>query len=101
MVEFKKMWQDVSTMVAEHKIHSTNLDIIETYDDGFIIQYGAQRFFVNKNNFIDFWCKMLYYKEVSREELIKEDDEAQKCVYEIVQSLPYVNEESNTLRLMK
>ncbi|WP_035290919.1 hypothetical protein [Clostridium sp. KNHs214] len=101
MVEFKKMWEDVSSMVAEHKIDNGNLNIVETYDDGFIIQYDNKNFFVNKKNFIDFWCKMLYYKEVSKEELVNCEDETQKCVYEIIQSLPYISEESNTLRLMK
>lgn len=101
MVEFKKMWEDVSSMVAENKICTNNLKIVETYEEGFIIEYYGKRFFVNKKDFTDFWCKMLYYNEISKEELIDGEDKTQQCIYEMVESLPYISKESNTLKLIK
>ncbi|WP_373898594.1 hypothetical protein ACER0A_006095 [Haloimpatiens sp. FM7315] len=101
MIGFKTMWQDVSNMILQNKISEDVIHIVETYDDGFIVEQDGENYFVNKNDFIDFWCKMLCNDAVSREELVCDERYTQKYVYDIVQSLPYVAHDSNTLRLMK
>ncbi|MFD3156391.1 hypothetical protein ACFIJ5_05950 [Haloimpatiens sp. FM7330] len=101
MIKFKKMWEDVSSILNNDEFNDNNMTIVESYKDGFIVKYEGKNSFVNKDDFVDFWCKMLYFNEISKEDILKDNNVNQRYVYEVVGKLPYINEESNMLKLME
>lgn len=90
------MWDDVWGMITDGSIQS--LDVVKEFHYGIIIndREGKQEF-ITKDDFRDFWCKMLFFNEVSFEQAIHE--EKQEYVYEVIKELPYITEISNTLTL--
>ncbi|GAA0179211.1 hypothetical protein SH2C18_21200 [Clostridium sediminicola] len=96
MVSFKKMWDDVWGMITNGSIQS--LDVVKEFNYGIIINdnEGNQKF-ITKDDFRDFWCKMLFFNEVSRAQSLNE--EKQGYVYEVIKQLPYITENSNILTL--
>lgn len=96
MIPFKKMWEDALSMISKDEI--TNIYITEKYRSGFVVEEEGITEFINKDDFIEFWCKMLCFKEFSKEDALQQGK--LKYVYEVIKKLPYVNERSNVLRLM-
>jgi hypothetical protein len=88
------MWDDVWDMITAGSIQKLN--VVKEFQYGIIIQneLGKQEF-VTKDDFRDFWCKMLYYNEVSKEQTLEEGK--QGYVYEVIKQLPYIAEVSNKL----
>ena len=94
MISFKKMWDDVWGMITEGSIQK--LEVIKEFQYGIIIQNeSGKQEFITKDDFRDFWCKMLYYSEVTKEQAVEE--EKQGYVYEVIKQLPYIAEVSNKL----
>lgn len=98
MITFQKMWHDVEEILEGDEIK--NIDIIEQYNNGFVVKETEDVAFVTKDDFVDFWCKLLYFNEVSREQL-KDKDKSQKYVYDVVKTLPYAFESDGILKLME
>ena len=98
MIFFKDMWEDVKIIL--NKEEELNIKIIEKYNSGFTVKEEDVTTFITRDDFVDLWCKMLYYNQI---ELNLNDKEhfKQKYVYEILKKLPYVTEESGVLRLNK
>lgn len=97
MIPFKKMWEDALTMVLQDEVQ--NVYIIEKYKGGFVVEEEGNTEFINKEDFVDFWCRMLCFSEFSKEEAIKQGK--LKYVYEVIKNLPYVKESANVLRLVE
>lgn len=97
VIPFQKMWEDALSMISKEEIKDMN--IVETYKGGFIVEEGDITEFVNKDDFVYFWCKMLCCKEFPREEAI--NDHKLKYVYKVIKKLPYVDESSNRLKLVE
>ena len=96
MIPFKRMWEDTSEMILKDEVK--DVLITEKYKGGFVVEEEGTTEFINKEDFVDFWCKLLCFEEFSKEEAIKQGK--LKYVYEIIKNLPYVNESSNVLRLV-
>lgn len=96
MIPFKKMWEDAFIVISEDKFD--DIDIVETYSTGFVVEEEGMAKFINKEDFADFWCRMLCFNEVSQEELNNEGNF--KYIYNVVKRLPYIKEKSGVLRLV-
>lgn len=99
MIKFNKMWNDVCCILSKNNSLNNQINVIQNYENGFIIKDNDGNSFLNKEDFIDFWCKMLYFNQVSKQE-IKNNDKKQTYIYKIIKKLPYVNEDSETLKLI-
>lgn len=99
MVAFKKMWEDVNELLKHEE--ELQINIIEKFNCGFTVEDKGDTTFVTKDDFIDFWCKMLYFNQMSKEQILKEERSKLKYVYEVVKKLPYINEKSDVLILTK
>lgn len=97
VIPFQKMWEDALSMISKEEIKDMN--IVETYKGGFIVEEGDVTEFINKDDFVDFWCKMLCYKEFPKDEA--KDHHKLKYVYKVIEKLPYVNESTNKLKLVE
>ncbi|MBV7274315.1 hypothetical protein JMF89_03185 [Clostridiaceae bacterium UIB06] len=97
MVAFKKMWEDVCLMLEGNKVEA--LQIIENYNDGFVVKDDEKSYFVNKEDFVDLWCNMLCFNKIEKDYFIKKGKSSFKYVYEIIKTLPYVTEHENSLNL--
>lgn len=97
MIPFKKMWEDAFNMISKDEVK--DIDIVEKYRTGFVIIEEGNTKFVTKDDFVDFWCRMLCYKEFSREEANKQD--GLKYVYKVIKNLPYISENSGVLKLVE
>lgn len=96
VIPFQKMWEDALSIISKKEIKDVN--IVETYKGGFIVEEGDITEFVNKDDFVDFWCKMLCFKEFSKNEA--KNHHKLKYVYKVIEKLPYVNESCDTLKLL-
>jgi len=97
MVSFKQMWDDVGDMLKEDKIE--NVTIVELYKDGFIIREDEMDCFINKQDFVDFWCNILYFNEIPKENLLNHESKKFKHVYNVVKNLPYVKESCGVIKV--
>jgi hypothetical protein len=97
MVAFKKMWDDVSRIISKENIQDVH--IVEKFKSGFIVKDNEDTHFVTKDDFVDFWCNMLCFNKVNKEELTKGGKLKSKYVYEIIKTLPYIKENEGTLNL--
>ncbi|MCT8977338.1 hypothetical protein N4T77_12075 [Clostridium sp. CX1] len=97
MVAFQKMWDDVNVILSKDEIK--NIDIVEKFQSGFVVKDNDNTHFVTKDDFVDFWCNMLCYNEVEKGELLKGERSGLKYVYEIIKTLPYINENEGTLKI--
>lgn len=98
MVSFKRMWNDVKQILNDGE--DIGIEIMEKYSSGFTVKEEESTTFVTRDDFVDFWCKMLYHNEIAEEELEKETCK-QKYIYEIIRKLPYINESSGVLRIVE
>ncbi|KAJ51611.1 hypothetical protein BD780_002139 [Clostridium tetanomorphum] len=99
MIAFKQMWNDVIDIISKDKIE--DIQIIEKYNDGFIVKDSEGNYFIDKQDFIDFWCNMLYFNELPMDSVNSKDELKFKYVYAVVKNLPYINENCGTIKLME
>lgn len=95
MIAFKKIWDDICEITSKNSIE--NLKIIENFDSGFVVEDDADIHFITKDDFIDFWCNMLYPDKVSKEEVL--NNSKSKYIYEIMRNLPYVCENNGIIKI--
>lgn len=99
VVAFKQMWEDVCRILSNEK--TVDIAVGEQYTSGFTIEEQGFTTFITREDFVDFWCKMLYYNEVSLEQVEKDEKKKQKYIYSIVRQLPYVLENGEGIKLKK
>ncbi|MDP4143068.1 MAG: hypothetical protein Q8936_01110 [Bacillota bacterium] len=97
MVAFNEMWNDVSKIIKKGEVN--DIYIVECFKSGFTVQTNEETEFVTKEDFVDFWCRMLYYNEVSKKQIMKEKTSKAKYIYSLISQLPYVTENSGVLRV--
>ncbi|WP_034849425.1 hypothetical protein [Clostridium hydrogeniformans] len=97
-VAFKKMWEDVNILI--NKENNIDLDIVDIFSTGFVINSNNERVFLTKDHFVDFWCNMLYYNKVSKEQMGRDKNRYMCYIYDIVKHLPYVTEGKDELILV-
>ncbi|MGH4121693.1 MAG: hypothetical protein ACREV6_01950 [Clostridium sp.] len=99
MVAFKKMWEDVR-LILSNKEYS-DVEILERFNCGFTVKERDNIIFITRDDFVDFWCKLLYYNELSLEQVLKEDKSKPKYIYTIIKQLPYISENSGVIKLIQ
>ncbi|MBU5592832.1 hypothetical protein KQI89_13850 [Clostridium sp. MSJ-4] len=99
MVAFKTMWEDVNDLLSRGE--KFNINIVETFNCGFTVEDNGNTTFITKDDFVDFWCNMLYFNEIPKSKIINDERSKSKYVYEIIKKLPYINEKSEVLTLLK
>lgn len=97
MIAFKKMWNDVSSILLNNDIKDIN--IINKYKSGFIVDECGDVRFVTKDDFIDFWCRICCVNEISEEQILKDEQSSMKYVYAIIKNLPYISEKAGVLKI--
>lgn len=97
MVAFNKMWDDVCVILANNEVK--DLQIVENYNSGFVVKENENTYFVNKDDFVDFWCNMLFFNKVDKDSFAQGQKSAFKYVYKIIKNLPYITESEGTLNL--
>lgn len=96
-VAFKKMWEDVNSLMTNKNVE---LEVINVFNSGFVIKEDNETVFITKDHFVDFWCNILYYNKISKDQISREKGRYMNYVYDIVKHLPYVSENSNELTLI-
>jgi len=99
MVAFKKMWEDVR-LILSNKEYS-DIKILEKFNYGFTVKEQNDVIFITRDDFVDFWCELLYYNELSLEHFLKEDKLKPKYIYNIVKRLPYISENFGVIKLLQ
>ena len=99
MVAFKKMWEDVSLILSDEDY--SGIEILERFNCGFTVKERGNVIFITRDDFVDFWCKLLYYNELSLEQVSKDDKLKPKYIYTIVKQLPYILENSGVIKLIQ
>ena len=97
MIAFAKMWDDVFKLINENK--AKELNITKNFKTGFIVTENESAEFITKQDFLDLWCELLYYNELSKEHVIKDESSKFKYVYNLISKLPYVIEEEGKIKL--
>lgn len=98
MIAFKKMWEDVRLILSNEEC--SDVEILEKFNCGFTVKEQDDIIFITRDDFVDFWCKLLYYNELSLEQILKEDKSKLKCIYMIIKQLPYISESSGVIKLI-
>lgn len=99
MVPFKKMWDDVLLILSDEEY--SNIEILERFNCGFTIKEKDNIIFITRDDFVDVWSKLLYYNELTLEQLLKDDKVKPKYIYTIIKQLPYVSESSGVIKLIQ
>ncbi|MBU3189451.1 hypothetical protein K9O30_10100 [Clostridium bowmanii] len=99
MVAFKKMWEDVRLILSDEDY--SGIEILERFNCGFTVKERDNVIFITRDDFVDFWCKLLYYSELSLEQVSKDDKLKPKYIYTIIKQLPYISENSGVIKLMQ
>lgn len=97
MIAFKKMWEDVSDILSNDEFK--DIQIVEKYKSGFVVKDENKTHFVTKDDFVDIWCSMLCCNQVEKDQILSAEKSGLKYVYEIIKTLPYINEKEGTLKL--
>jgi hypothetical protein len=98
MIAFSKMWDDVFKMVEENGCNGVK--IVEKFKSGYIVLIEDSKEFITKEDFVNFWCRLLYYNEVETDN-IKKCGEKAEYVYKFIKNLPYVSENSGIIKLVE
>ena len=98
MVSFRKMWEDVNSLVTAGKFNE--LENIKSYEDGFIVNNEGKTLFLDPQDFIDFWCKMLLYREIDMSSVLKKENNNFNLIYRLIRQLPYVEDNQGKFTLM-
>ncbi|HEY8890718.1 MAG TPA: hypothetical protein VIM70_10720 [Clostridium sp.] len=99
MVAFKQMWEDVRLILSNEKY--LDIEILERFSCGFTVKEQDNVIFITRDDFVDFWCKLLYYNELSIEQILKDDKSKPKYIYTIIKQLPYIAESSGVIKLLQ
>ncbi|MFT8313607.1 MAG: hypothetical protein ABF633_05050 [Clostridium sp.] len=97
MIAFTRMWEDVFKLIDQGKVK--DLNIIKSFKSGFIVSENENTDFVTKQDFLDIWCELLYYNELSKEHILKDGGLKAKYVYDLISKLTYVVEEEGKIKL--
>ncbi|AJA47616.1 hypothetical protein CPAST_c15410 [Clostridium pasteurianum DSM 525 = ATCC 6013] len=97
MIAFTKMWEDVFKLVKQGKVK--DLNIIKSFKSGFIILENENTEFITKQDFLDIWCELLYYNELSKKHIFRDESPKAKYVYKLISKLPYVIDEKEKIKL--
>lgn len=97
MVHFKKMWDDVCNILINDEID--DLEILETFNTGFIVKGNDEAEFITKDDFVDFWCHMLCFKKVTEMEIEENGKNRHKYICDIVKNLPYIDDSNGVITL--
>jgi len=99
LVAFKKMWEDVGLIISKEEC--SDVKILEKFNYGFTVKELGNTIFITRYDFVDFWCKLLYYNELSLEQVLKEDKSKLKYIYTIIKQLPYISESCGVIKLIQ
>ena len=99
MIAFKKMWDDVQLILSNGEY--SDIEIVERFNCGFTVKENDNIIFITRDDFVDFWCKLLYYNELTLEQILKDDKLKQKYIYIIIKQLPYISESSGVIKLIE
>ncbi len=99
MVAFKQMWEDVRLILSNEEY--SDIEISERFNCGFTVKERDNIIFITRDDFVDFWCKLLYYNELSLEQVLKDDKSKPKYIYTIIKQLPYISESSGVIKLLQ
>ena len=99
MITFKKMWDDVLLLLSNEEY--VDINISERSNCGFAVNDSDNITFITKDDFSSFWCKLLYYKELSLEQFLGNDKLIPKYIYNIIKQLPYISESSEAIQLVQ
>jgi hypothetical protein len=99
MVAFKKMWEDVGQILSNEEC--SDVKILQRFNCGFTVKERDNIIFITRDDFVDFWCKLLYYNELSLEQVLKEDKLKPKYIYTIIKQLPYISESCGIIKLIQ
>ncbi|MBZ9688378.1 hypothetical protein G9F72_018780 [Clostridium estertheticum] len=99
MVAFKRMWEDVGRILSNEEY--SDVKILERFNCGFTVKERDNIIFITRDDFVDFWCKLLYYNELSFEQVLKEDKVKPKYIYSIIKQLPYISESRGVIKLLQ
>ncbi len=99
MVAFKKMWEDVRLILSNEEY--SDIKILEKFNCGFTVKESDNVIFITRDDFVDFWCKLLYYNELTLEQVLKDDKAKPKYIYTIIKQLPYISESSGVIKLIQ
>lgn len=99
MVAFKKMWEDVRLILSREEY--SDIKILEKFNCGFTVKERDNVIFITRDDFVDFWCKLLYYNELSFEQVLKDEKMKPKYIYTIIKQLPYISESSGVIKLIQ
>ena len=97
MIAFKTMWKDISEILGNEN-QTLDFKVVERFTNGFVVRENDDTTFITKEDFVDFWCKLLYYNKISKNEVLK-DQLKSKYIYDLVKKLPYVIEKQEILIL--
>lgn len=99
MIAFKKMWEDVRVILSREEY--SDIKILEKFNCGFTVKERDNVIFITRDDFVDFWCKLLYYNELSFEQVSKDEKTKPKYIYTIIKQLPYISENSGVIKLIQ
>ena len=99
MVAFKKMWEDVGALLSNNEY--SDIKIVQRFNCGFTVKESDNTIFITRDDFVDFWCKLLYYNELSLEQVLKENKSKPKYIYTIIKQLPYISENCGVIKLIQ
>ncbi|KEH97867.1 hypothetical protein Z968_08745 [Clostridium novyi A str. 4552] len=96
MIPFKKVWEDSLAMISKDEVKELN--IVETYKGGFVVKEDEDMEFINKDDFIYLWSKMICNNNISEDDALV--NEKFRCVYQILKKLPYISESTTGLKIV-
>ena len=99
MITFKKMWEDVILLLSKEDY--IDMNILERFDSGFVVKESDNTIFITKEDFSNFWCKLLYYEKLSLQQILSDDKLKPKYIYTILKKLHYISESSSVIKLIQ
>lgn len=97
MISFKRVWEDSLTMIYKDEVKELN--IVETYKGGFVVKENEDMEFINKDDFIYLWSKMICNNNILEDNVLV--DEKNRCIYQVLKRLPYISESTTGLKIME
>ena len=98
MIAFKKMWEDVFQLLSKDEL--VDINVTERLKSGFVYKVQEESTFITKEDFVDFWCKLLYFNEIDHKSIFEDGDVKKIVIYDILKKLPYVSDEKSKLKLI-
>lgn len=99
MISFKTMWNDVNSIL--NKEEDVGLNIIEKYNSGFTVKEKDKTVFVTRDDFVDFWCKILCCDNIEIKKLMDNDNSKEKYIYSVIKKLPYIEENLGMISIVE